>query len=86
MKKLFWVKRNLAKEFEKWCNERLILAYTIDDVVEFLMQKGFIQGKKWLDYIDSLPEITPHEYLTTRREALRDGFIDPESLIGRWKG
>lgn len=80
--RLFFLKHHFQKAFEEWCNVRMIYAYTEADVLEFMLQKGFIQGKKWLKWIDSLPDEQPSDRWNIRREALREGFIPPDALIG----
>lgn len=83
--RLDWIKENMRQEFDRWCNERCILAYTVDDVLEFMLQKGFVKGKKWLDWIDTLPVLTPQRMFTMRRHALQDGFYPGDTLFGRKK-
>lgn len=71
---LWLVKREIIRKFADWCTERKA-DKTNENLIEFLMQKGFIQGKKWLDNIDKMPHATFQERLEERwRYPLREGF------------
>ena len=78
------LKSLLKVEYSAWCHERDIRGNDINefgDVFEFLLQMGFIQGKKFLKYIDE----TPDEQIGFRPgfpEPLREGFYLPNTLIG----
>ena len=75
-------KRQLMEDFEKWCAERSV-RMTPMNMIEFLFQEGFIQGKTFLGYCDriNLERYTDFSYA----EPLREGFIPPESWIGKRK-
>lgn len=75
------VKLTLVDHFAVWCKARN--AYqSLENMIEFLYQQGFIQGKRFLEYVDDIPiSISWRDY----SEPLREGFIPPESWIGKRK-
>ena len=74
------IKNNIADDFSEWCEDVHAMG-TVQDVVEFLYQKGYIKGKKWLKYIDSIE--VPMFWFTEVMEPMREGFIPPKAWIGK---
>ena len=79
---LFILKRALMDEYREWC-ETGGREYTKHknekDMIEFLIQKDFLKGKKFQEYCDNieLPMII------IRDEFLREGYLIPDCWIGR---
>lgn len=74
-------KQELLKSFKAWIDEcPHTRRDTTKDMIEFLYQMGFIGGKKWRTYIDSVSmpsgfvQWIPHE-------PLEEGKIPPDALI-----
>ena len=92
-KRVRWykVKDRLELELDRWRVQAHIKKdeLTPRDVIEFLYQRGFIKGKKWLEFIDSIPDdniINGRWQPDSPREPLRDGYIPPDTWIGPKKG
>lgn len=80
---LWRIKKQLVKDFHVWCDEREVKDPTEADVIEYLLQKNFIQGKDWLEYIDNMPSIGLVEgMLESCQQFLREGYIPPNTVIG----
>ena len=80
---LWLIKETLAREYREWCKEWECKAENPENMIEFLIQKGFIQGKKWLEWIDNMPRPELMEMLQkSRLHGMREGFIPPKTTIG----
>lgn len=74
------LKLNLIDDFAAWCKARNT-RQTAENMIEYLMQKGFIQGKRFREYIDGIT-IMPGWYdMQGYAEPLREGFIPPDTWI-----
>lgn len=86
----FRVKNRLELELDRWRVQVGIRRgeLTPRDVIEFMFQRGFIKGKKWLEFIDSIPdEVVGGKWTPDpAREPLREGYIPPDAWIGPKKG
>ena len=75
------IKNALSDEFEGWLDYRKDEP-NVMDVFEFMYQQGFVQGKKWLEFIDSI-EYSPYWWNDLRfMEPMREGYIPPKAMIG----
>ena len=72
------IKPALIEDFDKWCNERDV-DQSNENMIEFLLQKNFIQGKPFRDYIDGIP-VTWERFMEIR-EPLQEGFYPPNTMI-----
>lgn len=89
--KLDWLKRCLFESYAAWSEKMYTRGLVIssnevrfNDVIEFLIQEGFLSGRKWLDYIDEIPE-DPRRY-SYWRSAMVEGYIPGDTVIGRREG
>lgn len=75
------IKNALIDKFSGWCEERGTEGDP-RDMIEFLYQEGFIQGRQWLKFIDSID--CPMFWFNELRymEPMREGYIPPKALIG----
>ena len=74
------VKRRIAADFADWCEKRRT-TQTDENMIEFLLQQGFLKGKKFREYVDGI-EYSPMSYFEMkRRETLREGFYPPGTRI-----
>ena len=81
---LWLIKEELAKEYREWCEEWKCKADQPENMIEYLIQKRFIQGKAWLEWIDNMPRPNLMEMLKrSSLQFMREGFIPPKALIGR---
>ena len=76
---LWRIKNALMDDFAGWCT-KVKAEQTPENMIEFLMQKWFIQGKKFLEYCDNVEIPFPPEFCPQR---IREGFIHPKEWIGR---
>lgn len=74
------IKLTMMDEFGRWCKERNA-DQNAENMIEFLIQKDFIRGKKFLKYVDDI-KISPTWFLEVPCEMLREGFIPPKAWIG----
>lgn len=85
---LYRLKNQLEQDFRAWCMERKA-EKTTRNMIEFLLQKNFIQGREFLEYCDNIPlSIFGDRWdpkLSTM-DGLREGFIIPDTWIGYRKG
>ena len=73
-----WAKIILVKDFHEWIKEcEQTRRGTPMDMIEFLYQKGFIGGKKWREYIDSIADKKNMSFML----ALEEGKIPPDCMI-----
>ena len=76
------IKNALEDKFEGWIDERKNTDPDFSDVIEFMYQQGFINGKKWLEFIDSI-EYPMFWWQELRfMEPMREGYIPPKAFIG----
>lgn len=84
-KRVRWclVKRWLELSFDNWRVQAHIRndEVTPGDVIEFLFQRGLLKGKKWIAFIDSIPDEWIR--LQTWTQPLRECFIPPNTFIGK---
>lgn len=81
---LWMLKEHLTEDFIAWCVETPMASqFSIKDYTEWLIQNGFLQGKKWLDYIDTI-QYTLREMLDGKHIhcLLTEGFIPQDAMIG----
>ena len=76
---LWKIKKALMKDLGDWC-EAVKTQQTPENMIEFLMQKWFIQGKRFLDYCDGIEIQFPFEHCP---QMMREGFMIPSEWIGR---
>ena len=76
------IKQQIMKDFTDWCDKRQTQR-SATNMIEFLYQQGFIQGKAFLDYCDNVP--VPRFAFLEPVEPLREGFIPPRAWIGARK-
>lgn len=83
---LWKVKGELVYEFRKWAEERDV-ALSAGNMIEFLIQKRFLKGKQFNDFIDQIQGWHPWESMEVRMEYghLQEGFLLPDTYIGRKK-
>lgn len=80
---LWLIKQELALEYINWCKDVRCNAELPENMIEFLIQKVFIQGKQWLEWIDNMNRPGMIEMLEkSGLQPLREGFIPPKSIIG----
>ena len=79
------IKLVLHDDFSQWCKE-VKTVESFENIIEFLIQKNFIQGKEFLEYCDSIP-VSPTWFLEVENmDFLREGFIPWKAWIGVRKG
>ena len=73
----------LTFEFGRWC-KKLNVEQSPENMIEFLYQKGFIQGRKWLNYLDGA-ECPLRRFLDSLplKSKMIEGFIPGNTWIGR---
>ena len=85
---LYRIKNQIEQDFRAWCAEWKAEP-TTRNLIEFLIQKNFIQGKEFLDYCDQVP-LPTFGYIGMDKilsgEMLREGFMIPDDWIGYRKG
>ena len=84
LRPLWYVKRSLLFDFEKWTKEVPTRNFTPRDMIEFLVQKKLLSGRRFNRYIDNLPELSTIESIEYC-EPLTEGFIPPRTWIGKKK-
>ena len=77
------IKQQIMKDFTDWC-DKVHTQKSATNMIEFLYQQGFIQGKAFLDYCDNVP-IPRFYFMMEQVEPLREGFIPPRAWIGARK-
>ena len=85
---LWQVESAIEEDYLKWLRECTGCEDTPPispgDVFHFLYMKGFIKGKKFLDFIDSLPKLSMWQYMELgAMYPLREGHIPADTRIGR---
>ena len=80
-KRWYYIQIRLMDDFNKWCEQRHGIAALPENMAEFLLQMDFIRGKRWLQYIDILPD-EPLESRLRNCKPLRDGMYPPDCIIG----
>ena len=84
---LFFLKHTVIHDFEKWCDEVDGDPSSLEDFFEYLIQRDFIQGKRFLDYIDDISHVHERDYNSIwfgldHIQPLREGFLPPKTWIG----
>ena len=78
---LHLLKLELIDSFAVWCKARNV-KQTNENLIEFLIQKRFIQGKHFRKYIDSVTVMPSwYDIQEIHPEPLREGFIPPDTWI-----
>ena len=76
-----YAKHRLMKDFIEWIKDcDFTRENTPKDMIEFLYQKGFIKGKKWKAYIDSISEEQKNGFWI-KYEPLCEGKIPPDTWV-----
>lgn len=78
-----WIvaKNDLMEHFEKWRRARDAYG-DARDMIEFLYQEGYIQGKAWLEYLDDIQYPITWIHDIKYMEPMREGYIPPKSFVG----
>lgn len=81
---LYKIKDQLEQDFGLWCKENEA-EETTRNMIEFLIQKNFIQGKEFLEYCDNI-KLEFFTGMVGCMEPMQEGFIPPKAWIGYRKG
>lgn len=73
------LKLTMTEDFHDWCNVRGV-NMSNDNLIEFLIQRGFLKGKRFREYCDEI-KISPTWHEFSRMQPLREGFLPPDTLI-----
>ena len=70
--------------FNEWCFKGKHNHKDPKDLLEYLMQQGFLKGKEWRKFIDDVPD---HWLMCVdnvcMREPLREGYIPGDTWINK---
>ena len=85
---LYRIKNQIEQDFGAWCmgNKEEV---TPRNLIEWLVQKNFLQGREFLEYCDSVPLPMFGSWnieLCCSKDMLREGLIPPDAWIGHRKG
>ena len=83
-RKIKWAqaKQELMKDFDRWIKEcEHTRRDTPKDMIEFLYQKGYIRGKDWHKFIDSVAEGNRGSLFFIHYEPMLEGFIPPDTYV-----
>lgn len=71
----------LIDNFAVWCKARNT-RQTPENMIEFMVQKGFVQGKRFREYIDSITVLPSWQDIQEYHpEPLKEGFLPPDTWI-----
>lgn len=85
MQPLWYIKQKLGEDFWEWKLEKKDDRHVcFDDIIEFLIQKNILGGRRFNDYIDNMPDLDAIDYME-KRPPLREGFIPPGAWFGKSK-
>ena len=70
----------MIDSFAVWCKERNA-RQTPENMIEFLLQMGFIQGKRFREYIDDITVLPCWQDIQCYSEPLIEGFYTPDTWI-----
>ena len=77
------LKLTMLDSFKVWCAARDV-GQTNENLIEFMIQRGFLKGKQFRKYIDGItimPSWFDWEQFPELHEPLREGFIPPDKWI-----
>ena len=70
------------KDFAAWIEEcSFTRKHNAKDMIEFLYQKGFINGKKWNKYINNIAEGNKRFLFWVNYEPMEEGKIPPDAWV-----